>query len=253
MKAVLTSDDDYPFLDGGAKAALAQWRDELGELLRRDIEPMQYDGDAVTWWTFAGGRINQTLKYAIEWKEGWKVVPDNFSVRVQGDGVRLETVRSVVRELSDPGFWADPQTRRKLMSVGELQNLHSVDTGIGRLHAARCHGDIDRLQGGQMEALGSRMQKGTLPASMHPDGRREQKLEPGEVRRLNEARDAMPCLRIAPRVDLAGRGSRVPEVHGGHPRSKGRLQLLCVGRVLEQVSRESEGYEKHTPMHTPTP
>jgi len=117
MKAVLTSDDDYPFLDGGAKAALAQWREQLGELLRRDIEPMQYDGDAVTWWTFAGGRINQTLKYAIEWKEGWKVVPDNFSVRVQGDGVRLETVRSVVRELSDPGFWADPQTRRKLMSM----------------------------------------------------------------------------------------------------------------------------------------
>jgi ATP-dependent Lhr-like helicase len=117
MKAVLTSDDDYPFLDGGAKAALAQWRGDLGELLRRDIEPMQYDGDSVTWWTFAGGRINQTLKYAIEWKEGWKVVPDNFSVRVQGDGVRLETVRSVVRELSDPGFWADPQTRRKLMSM----------------------------------------------------------------------------------------------------------------------------------------
>ena len=117
MKAVLTSEEDYPFLDSAAKAVLGEWRDDLGGLLRRSIEPLHYDGGAVTWWTFAGGRINQTLKYAIEWKEGWKVVPDNFSLRVQGDGASLEAVRGVIRELGAPGFWADPETRRKLLSL----------------------------------------------------------------------------------------------------------------------------------------
>ena len=117
MKAVLTSDEDYPFLDASAKAALAEWRDDLGALLRRSIEPLQYDGSAVTWWTFAGGRINQTLKYAIEWKEGWKVVTDNFSVRIHGSGLGLESVRAFIRELGAPGFWSDPETRRKLLSL----------------------------------------------------------------------------------------------------------------------------------------
>ena len=39
------------------------------------------------------------------------------SVPVVYDGVRLETVRSVGRELCDRGFWAGPQTRRQLMSM----------------------------------------------------------------------------------------------------------------------------------------
>src|SRR5690606_19768744 len=56
MKAVLMSDEDYPFLDAKAKAALAEWRGDLGQLLRRDVEPMQFDGTTLTWWTFAGGR-----------------------------------------------------------------------------------------------------------------------------------------------------------------------------------------------------
>jgi ATP-dependent Lhr-like helicase len=117
MKAVLTSNEDYPFLDARAKEALAEWRGDLGALLGGSIEPLQYDGGAVTWWTFAGGRINQTWKYAIESKEGWKVVADNFSLRIHGDGVSLEVIRGNLRELSEPGFWSDPQTRRKLMSM----------------------------------------------------------------------------------------------------------------------------------------
>lgn len=78
MKAVLTSDEDYPSLDTKAKGALADWRNDLGELLRRS-DAIQIDGRAVTWWTFAGGRINQTLKYALEWRARWKVVPEPYA------------------------------------------------------------------------------------------------------------------------------------------------------------------------------
>ncbi|MFO0618916.1 MAG: hypothetical protein U0414_40380 [Polyangiaceae bacterium] len=112
MKAVLTSDEDYPYLDKRAKEALAEWRGDLGELLERAGNELQYDGSAVTYWTFAGGRINQTLKYALEWKAGWKVVPDNFSIRIEGDGVSHETVRRALEEMRDAAFWAREETRR---------------------------------------------------------------------------------------------------------------------------------------------
>jgi ATP-dependent Lhr-like helicase len=117
MKVVLTSDDDYPFVDAKGKAALAEWRADLGQLLRGSSDALQADGSNVTWWTFAGGRINQTLKYVLEWKGGWKVVPDNFSIRIEGNGVSHETVREQLRGLAEPAFWAAAETRAKLRSL----------------------------------------------------------------------------------------------------------------------------------------
>jgi ATP-dependent helicase Lhr and Lhr-like helicase len=117
MKAVLTSDDDYPFLDTKAKAALTEWRGDLGQLLRTTRDTLKFDGTTVTWWTFAGGRINQTLKYALEWKGGWKVVPDNFAVKVQGNGVSPEAVLEVLEPMRADAFWSSAETRQKLSSL----------------------------------------------------------------------------------------------------------------------------------------
>jgi len=117
MKDVLTSNEEYAFLDAKAKAALAEWRGDLGLLLRSRADALQFDGTTVTWWTFAGGRINQTLKYALAWKGAWKVVPDNFSVSIQGDGVSFEAVSRLVEEMRQAGFWEAAETRRRLLAL----------------------------------------------------------------------------------------------------------------------------------------
>jgi ATP-dependent Lhr-like helicase len=117
MKAVLAGDDEHAFLDAKAKAAVTEWRAELGELLRRKVDALQFDGTMLLWWTFAGGRINQTLKYALEWKGRWKVVPDNFALKIQGDGLGFETFANVMAELRAEGFWKDPEVRQKLLAM----------------------------------------------------------------------------------------------------------------------------------------
>jgi ATP-dependent helicase Lhr and Lhr-like helicase len=116
MKAVLVADDEYSFVDAKGKVALDEWRADLGDLLRRG-GPLQHGASRATWWTFAGGRINQTLKYALEWKAGWKVIPDNFSIRVEGDGVTDESVRETLRAIAAPAFWSSPETRAKLSAM----------------------------------------------------------------------------------------------------------------------------------------
>ena len=80
-------------------------------------EAIQTDGATVIWWTFAGGRINQTLKYAIEWKGGFKVVPDNFALKIQGNGLSVDAVHRLFEEFRAAGFWADEETRRKLRAM----------------------------------------------------------------------------------------------------------------------------------------
>ena len=117
MKGVLTSDEEHAFLDAEARSALTEWRGELGPLLCRSGEALQFDGAAITWWTFAGGRTNQTLKYALEWQGDWKVVPDNFALKIQGDGVSMDAVLGVLEEMRPASFWEAPETRRRLLSA----------------------------------------------------------------------------------------------------------------------------------------
>ena len=68
------------------------------------------------WWTFAGGRINHTIEYALEWLEGWKVIPDNFLVRVEGNG--SPTKRSALPSAGCPApeFWESEETRFAILA-----------------------------------------------------------------------------------------------------------------------------------------
>jgi ATP-dependent Lhr-like helicase len=116
MKEILVSREEYPFIDEKGKQALEEWRGDLGELLRRD-EPFQFDGSTLTWWTFAGGRINQTLKYALEWKGGWKVVPDNNNLEIKGSGLSHGALLEQVDALRAPGFWQQAETRQRILAL----------------------------------------------------------------------------------------------------------------------------------------
>jgi len=116
MKEILVSRDEYPFLDARGKAALEEWRGDLGELLRRN-EPIQFDGSTLTWWTFAGGRINQTLKYALEWKGRWKVTPNNHYLEIKGSGLSHGALVEQLEALRVPGFWSEPETRQKILAL----------------------------------------------------------------------------------------------------------------------------------------
>jgi ATP-dependent helicase Lhr and Lhr-like helicase len=116
MKQVLVSPDEYPFLDTPAKNALEEWRADLGELLRRN-EPFQFDGSTLTWWTFAGGRINQTLKYALEWKGRWKVTSENTCLEIKGSGLSHNALSEQLQVLRAPGFWNEPETRQRILAL----------------------------------------------------------------------------------------------------------------------------------------
>lgn len=116
IKKVLTEDVRYPYVDSSAWAHIQNKREDLGELLRRPGLHLQVDGSAARWWTFAGGRINHTFKYGFEILEGWKVVADNFQLRIEGDGITHGTVEAAIRRMAQPGFWEEPRTREAVLA-----------------------------------------------------------------------------------------------------------------------------------------
>lgn len=116
MAQILTEDTEYPFVDERGMTVIREWRDDLGNLLKSSVDCLQEDDRGVLWWTFAGGRINHTLKYALEWGEGWKVIADNFSLRVSGNGATGEVVRGALDNLRGRAFWDDPENRARLLA-----------------------------------------------------------------------------------------------------------------------------------------
>ncbi len=112
IRALLEGDQTPGYLDEQAKKALEALRVDLGPLLRRAGLSVQVDADGyAVWWTWAGGRINHTIKYALEVSQGWKVVAENFFVKITGDGVRHTSVEAAVRALAEPGFWTEDRLR----------------------------------------------------------------------------------------------------------------------------------------------
>jgi len=115
IKAVLASDESYGYLHETAAAALRERRNSFGDLALADGgRVLQIDDDEVRWWTFAGGRVNTTLKYALEAITPWKVVPDNFLVRLRGDGDRARDLDAAMLRISEPAFWDDDEFWRKI-------------------------------------------------------------------------------------------------------------------------------------------
>ena len=116
IKRVLTESVRYPYVDEAALQHLAEKRADLGDLLRRSGPALQIDGGVARWWTFAGGRINHTLKYGFGVLEGWKAVVDNFQLRIEGDGVGHESVREAITKMTSRSFWDEPDTRRAVLT-----------------------------------------------------------------------------------------------------------------------------------------
>ena len=70
MKRALTETSRYPYVDEAGFKHITEKREDLGDLLRRSGPAVQIDEGTAYWWTFAGGRVNHTLKYGFEVLEG---------------------------------------------------------------------------------------------------------------------------------------------------------------------------------------
>ena len=112
VRRIIVEEAEYPYVDQPSRAVIDSWRADLGDLLRRS-HPVaaQQDDRAVRLWTFAGGRINHTLKYALELAGGWKAVADNFALRIEGDGVSHATVEAALGKMRAAGFWESGETQ----------------------------------------------------------------------------------------------------------------------------------------------
>lgn len=115
IKKLLCEATEYTYLSESAASALQLYREDFSALLQRG-NAIQLSDDGARWWTYAGGRINQTLRHAIAEMTGWKVVNDNFRLRFEGDGVSHEAVTKAITAVADPSFWEDAELWQRIVA-----------------------------------------------------------------------------------------------------------------------------------------
>jgi ATP-dependent helicase Lhr and Lhr-like helicase len=114
---VLKGSEALPYIDEPTEASLAASRDDLGAQLRKTQgQYIQYESDRAIWWTFAGGQINHTLKYGLQYGHDWKIVADNFRLKIEGDSVGPSTVNLSLKAMRDQSFWDHPSTQSFILS-----------------------------------------------------------------------------------------------------------------------------------------
>jgi ATP-dependent helicase Lhr and Lhr-like helicase len=149
MKRILTDSAPIAYADEAAMRAIEERRKELGDTLRRPIA-MQTDDGAVRWWTFAGGKINQTLKHAFEWSQDWSVKADNVELRISGAGVSDGAVREAIAKVASAAFWDEPETRSAILGRLPAYRLSKFQDALPDAFAVEMVGnyllDVPRAQ-----------------------------------------------------------------------------------------------------------
>ncbi len=115
MRDVLLSSAPLPYVTGEAGLLLEARREELGALLQDGTDALLAPGE-LTWWTFAGGRVNLTLRHAIAHRTGWEVSADNLKIRARADSLLPGEWRELLRELGAATAWETllPEVRDRL-------------------------------------------------------------------------------------------------------------------------------------------
>ena len=104
IKELLLRRDRLPYIDEPAQAFLNEWRQELGAVLQHSGLNISIESERLLWWTFAGGQINYTLKYGIQVQQDWKIVADNFKLKIEGSKVTFHLLLQTISDLSTEDF-----------------------------------------------------------------------------------------------------------------------------------------------------
>ena len=110
---VVTGKQSYTYLDAAAASLLAEARVGMEGITPDPRGGILVEGGEIRWWTYAGGRINSTLRYALEaLGTEWKIVPDNFGLTIRGEDVTAHAFGELLERLEDPEIWENDKLWR---------------------------------------------------------------------------------------------------------------------------------------------
>ncbi len=116
IRTILATEASYATLSVEAAQILAERRETFRRIVNPGGRGLEIDDGEIRWWTFAGGRINSTLRYGL-WAilSDANIIADNFLIRVRGDSLKLEQIEAAIVQLKDRSHWEDERRFRHIL------------------------------------------------------------------------------------------------------------------------------------------
>ena len=115
IHGILTSTESYAYLDRHAAAVLSEERQRMEGITADPRGGVIVEAGEIRWWTYAGGRINSTLRYALEaLGSTWKIVPDNFGLTIRGEDLTSAGFHERLDALLEPEVWENETLWREI-------------------------------------------------------------------------------------------------------------------------------------------
>ncbi|PKL77924.1 MAG: DEAD/DEAH box helicase [Candidatus Melainabacteria bacterium HGW-Melainabacteria-1] len=116
VRDILVSDQEYPYCDAASLKRLFELRQDR-YFLANHFAPLQVVDKQMLWWTHAGGRINNTLRYALSHELSCEITSNNYYLKFTGDLLSEKVLKNRLKTMAEPDYWLD----QKLISALQHQ------------------------------------------------------------------------------------------------------------------------------------
>lgn len=127
MLQVLTSSDTYAYCSPQAQQALQHLRQQQPYL---QTERWHTTEQEIQWWTYAGGRINQTLKKAVEYVVGYTIKANNYGLIFDPEQTSIKTLRRLLAQINTDEFWQKRGLQEHIASTLPQQKISKFQDGL---------------------------------------------------------------------------------------------------------------------------
>lgn len=138
---IIKTEDIIPYIDPRAQASVDEFRTDLRPLLIDSQLSIQIDNERALWWTFAGGQINHTLKYGLQFHHDWRIVADNFKLKIEGESLGQAALSLAITQMSDKDFWQSPNIQKFILSQLPEYRLSKFQAALPEIYSLEMIGN----------------------------------------------------------------------------------------------------------------
>lgn len=113
----IVSDNDYPYLDSSARLVIQSIRKDKQDFLKASFAPIFQDHKGILWYTYAGGYVNNTLRFALSLELGLDVQATDFYVKIQSETLPWNEFTQVLDRISQDAYWDDLELPKKMLPL----------------------------------------------------------------------------------------------------------------------------------------
>lgn len=114
MRDILVSQEVLPYLPPEEQDWLQDLRDDKRAFLSSDFAPVEQDEKGILWYTYAGGYVNNTLRYALKQELHLDVQATDQLIKIPSETLLLQEFHQVLEKISQPSYWSDTEVLKTI-------------------------------------------------------------------------------------------------------------------------------------------